>query len=47
VIAADRTLREIAEFRPTSIRALEGVFGIGPAKAAKYGEALLEVVREA
>jgi len=46
VIASDRTLREMAEFRPRSIRALEGVFGIGPAKAAKYGEALLEVVRE-
>lgn len=47
VIASDRTLREMAEFRPRSIPALEGVFGIGPAKAAKYGEALLEVVREA
>ncbi len=45
VVASDRTLREMAEFRPRSIRALEGVYGIGPAKAAKYGEALLEVVR--
>ena len=45
VVASDRTLREMAEFRPRTIRALEGVFGIGPAKAAKYGEALLEVVR--
>jgi ATP-dependent DNA helicase RecQ len=45
VVASDRTLREVAEFRPRTIRALEGVFGVGPAKAAKYGEALLEVVR--
>ena len=47
VIASDRTLREMAEFRPRSLPALEGVFGIGPAKAARYGEALLEVVRGA
>ncbi len=44
VVASDRTLREMAEFRPRSIRALEGVYGIGPAKAAKYGEALLDVI---
>ena len=45
VIASDRTLREVAELRPRSIRNLEGIYGIGPAKAAKYGEDLLKVVR--
>jgi ATP-dependent DNA helicase RecQ len=47
VVASDRTLREIAELRPGSIAELEQVFGIGPAKAARYGEELLAVVRAA
>lgn len=45
VIASDRTLREVAELRPRSLINLEGIYGIGPAKAAKYGEDLLAVVR--
>mgnify|MGYP001403125895 CR=1 FL=1 len=45
VVASDRTLREIAELRPTTMKALEGVFGVGPAKAAKYGEEWLATVR--
>jgi ATP-dependent DNA helicase RecQ len=45
VIASDRTLREVAELRPRSMMNLEGIYGIGPAKAAKYGEDLLAVVR--
>jgi len=47
VVASDRTLRELAELRPASKTALEGVFGIGPAKAAKYGDDFLSVVRDA
>ena len=47
VVASDRTLRELAELRPASKAALEGVFGIGPAKAAKYGDDFLSVVRDA
>jgi ATP-dependent DNA helicase RecQ len=47
VVASDRTLRELAAMRPTSARALEGIYGIGPAKAEKYGEELLAVVRAA
>jgi ATP-dependent DNA helicase RecQ len=47
VVASDRTLRELAEVRPTSVAGLESIFGIGPAKAAKYGERLLEVLRGA
>jgi len=47
VVASDRTLRECAELRPRSLAELEGVYGIGPAKAARYGPALLTVVRSA
>ncbi|MCC6771849.1 MAG: ATP-dependent DNA helicase RecQ [Gemmatimonadaceae bacterium] len=47
VVASDRTLRELAELRPRSVRDLEGIYGIGPAKAARYGEAFIEVVRTA
>jgi ATP-dependent DNA helicase RecQ len=45
VVASDRTLRELAQVRPSSVGEMESVYGIGPAKAAKYGEELLEVVR--
>ena len=45
VVASDRTLRELAEVRPRSIAQLQEIYGIGPAKAAKYGEDLLAVVR--
>jgi len=48
VVAGDRTLREIAVVRPTSLDELGTIYGIGPAKAVKYGQALLDVVaREA
>jgi len=45
VVASDRTLHEIATERPRSVAALEGIYGIGAAKAARYGEALVAVVR--
>jgi ATP-dependent DNA helicase RecQ len=47
VVASDRTLHELAEVRPGSRAELEGIYGIGPAKAAKYGDDLLAVVRDA
>jgi len=47
VIASDRTLREIARVRPSDLRELQTIHGIGPAKSGRYGEALLAVVREA
>jgi ATP-dependent DNA helicase RecQ len=47
VVASDRTLRELAEIRPLSLTQLQGIYGIGPAKAARYGEALLAVVKSA
>ncbi len=44
VIASDRTLRHVAALRPDSPETLELVHGIGPAKAERYGAALLEIV---
>ncbi|MEO8452839.1 MAG: HRDC domain-containing protein, partial [Gemmatimonadota bacterium] len=47
VVASDRTLHELAELKPRSIEALQGIYGIGPAKAAKYGQDLLAVILRA
>jgi len=46
VIASDRTLRELAEVRPRSLGQLQGIYGIGPAKVAKYGDQFLAVLRQ-
>ena len=45
VVASDRTLRELAEIKPRSLAQLQEIYGIGPAKAARYGKALLEVIQ--
>ena len=45
VVAHDRTLHDMARLRPGSLEDLLLVDGIGPAKAERYGEGLLEVVR--
>jgi ATP-dependent DNA helicase RecQ len=45
VIASDRTLREIAMLRPTNDRDLALAHGIGPAKVAKYGEAVVGLIQ--
>jgi ATP-dependent DNA helicase RecQ len=47
VIASDRTLRDVARLRPQTLEDLEQAHGIGPAKAQRYGAALLAAVREA
>ena len=44
VIASDRTLREIAQLRPSTLGALLQVHGIGAAKAERYGRGWLEIV---
>ncbi|MFP8878347.1 MAG: ATP-dependent DNA helicase RecQ [Myxococcota bacterium] len=46
VVATDRSLREIAMSGPTQPNDLLLVYGIGPAKAEKYGAGLLKVVRD-
>lgn len=45
VVASDRTLRDIATLRPKTEAALLLVHGIGPAKAAAYGQGFLQVVQ--
>ena len=47
VIFHDATLREIATSTPTTIDQLGTVTGVGEAKLAKYGEALLTVLTAA
>jgi ATP-dependent DNA helicase RecQ len=45
VIFNDRTLTEIAAVKPGSRAALAQVNGVGEGKLARYGDAVLEVVR--
>ncbi|MDX2238093.1 MAG: DNA helicase RecQ [Hyphomonadaceae bacterium] len=45
VIFHDQTLADITRQKPESLRALGAISGIGEAKLAKYGEAVLEVLR--
>ena len=44
VVCTDRTLMEIATEAPGDSASLEEVYGMGPAKVARFGDALLEVV---
>jgi ATP-dependent DNA helicase RecQ len=46
VIFNDRTLGEIASFRPATLNDLAGIGGVGQAKLDHYGLAVLKVVRE-
>jgi DNA helicase II / ATP-dependent DNA helicase PcrA len=45
VVAWDSTLLAIAEARPASLAGLRRVKGMGPAKLARYGDEILEVVQ--
>jgi ATP-dependent DNA helicase RecQ len=45
VIFHDRTLADIANRRPSTIPDLLSVSGVGPAKVANYGEAVLAIVK--
>jgi ATP-dependent DNA helicase RecQ len=44
VICHDRTLLEIAAYKPASIEALADIYGMGPARIENYGEPFLEAV---
>ena len=46
VVASDRTLRDIALMRPHNLEELKLAHGIGPAKADRYGDGLLSIVRQ-
>ena len=43
----DRTLRELAAHAPRSVADLLRVHGVGPVKAARYGDAVIRLLREA
>lgn len=45
VVFHDTTLATLAAERPRTVEALRTISGIGPAKLAAYGEALLEILR--
>ena len=47
VVFDDKTLEAIALALPTSVRALGGIAGIGPAKLEQYGDAVLVAVEDA
>ena len=45
VIFPDRTLIEVAQTKPASLPRLAAVSGVGESKLARYGEAVIEVVK--
>ena len=47
VVFGDRTLRALAKSKPTELGGLLEVPGIGTAKSQKYGESVLEVLKDA
>jgi ATP-dependent DNA helicase RecQ len=47
VIFHDATLMQMMEYRPANSDALLGINGVGPSKLDRYGEAFLEVIRDA
>jgi DNA helicase-2/ATP-dependent DNA helicase PcrA len=46
VVFADATLEAVAEFRPKTKKALLALSGLGPVKAERYGDALLDMVKQ-
>ena len=46
VIFSDKTLRELARMRPTTLHELRSVYGIGDAKLEAFGSALMTQIRE-
>ncbi len=44
IVFGDATLRALAEHRPSSVSALEGISGIGEKKRDAYGEAVVAVI---
>ncbi len=42
----DRSLREMATYRPITPAGLLQIYGVGAAKASKYGETFLALIRD-
>lgn len=47
VVFGNKTLADLVASRPTDLRSLEDVYGLGPSKIEKYGAQLLEVFEAA
>jgi ATP-dependent DNA helicase RecQ len=47
VVFSDATLREMAAVKPTSEGQLLAINGVGPVKFERYGDAFLDVMRNA
>jgi ATP-dependent DNA helicase RecQ len=47
IILLDKTLREIATTRPSTLSELTGISGIGEAKVQRYGSDILAALKEA
>jgi len=45
VIFSDRTLRELARIRPTTLYELRGIYGIGDVKLEAFGSAVIARIR--
>jgi ATP-dependent DNA helicase RecQ len=45
VIFSDRTLREVARARPTTLLDLRAIYGIGETKLEQFGSSLLQITR--
>jgi ATP-dependent DNA helicase RecQ len=45
MVFSDATLQAIASRNPSSLRALEGINGIGEKKLSLYGEQVLDVLK--
>lgn len=46
MICSDRTLEDLARRRPPTLDQLAGIYGLGEAKITRYGEELLNALRE-
>jgi ATP-dependent DNA helicase RecQ len=45
-VFSDRTLAEIARARPSSLAALDKIYGVGKMKKQLYGEEFLNVIKQ-
>jgi ATP-dependent DNA helicase RecQ len=46
IIFSDKTLRDMAAVKPTTVEQFAGVFGVGATKQKEYGKAFTEIIRD-
>ena len=46
VIYQDRTIIELANFKPTRISDLDKIYGLGTARIEEYGEDIINIISE-